>query len=81
MKKKIYILIMLITCLSIATPAMASTGPFHDTVEVASEPRPNGKGGCEQDFIITSHFFWIPYNPEKVTREVSCMQVYQGYVD
>jgi hypothetical protein len=73
MKKKIYFMIMLVTCLSIATPALAS-GPFHDTVDLSGDIYVGSDGNCYQDYYVTSHFLWIGYNKQLYSIEVSCVQ-------
>jgi hypothetical protein len=80
MKRKVYFLLMLTVCLSIATPALAA-GPLHDTVDLVGDPYPNDHGSCTQVYTVTSHFLWIPYNEQTYKIDVPCVQVYQGYVD
>lgn len=74
MKRKIYFIIMLVTCLSIATPALAA-GPFHDTVDFLGDVYVGDDGNCYQDYTVTSHFLWIGYNKKPYTIPVSCVQI------
>jgi hypothetical protein len=74
MKRKFYFIIMVVMCISIATPVFAR-GPFGDTDVPIDNPYPNDEGGCDQLVESSSHFFWIPYNVERhVVKNVSCVQ-------
>jgi hypothetical protein len=64
---------MHVTCLSIATPALAA-GPFHDTVDFLGDVYVGDDGNCYQDYTVTSHFLWIEYNVEVKPVEVPCVQ-------
>ena len=74
MKKKIYYFILLITCLSIATPAMA-TPMFGETAEPVEKIYVGDDGNCYQKYRFASHFLWIEYNVEVKPVEVPCVQI------
>lgn len=66
-------MIMLVVCVSIATPALAA-GPFNDTVELDGDVYVGEDGNCHQDYYVSSHFFWIEYDRQSYSIEVSCVQ-------
>jgi hypothetical protein len=59
MKKKIYFTIMLVTCLSIATPALANPMFGKTYTKVGSRYYDEVSGGCLQEYAVERHFFLV----------------------
>jgi hypothetical protein len=75
MKRKIYFILLIVTCVSIATPVFAAGPMFGDTHELVGDPVPNDHGSCTQEYTVSSPFLWISYNTKTYYAEdVSCLQ-------
>jgi hypothetical protein len=78
MKRKFYFMIMLVVCVSIATPALANP-MFGKTYEkVGSRYYDEASGGCLQEYAVERHFFWFSSDGGTVTLPISCDEPYYG---
>jgi hypothetical protein len=72
MKRKIYFILILVTCISIATPALARP-MFGDGVRLVGGVYPED-GNCYQNYETVTYFLWFEVGSEPGRVEVSCVQ-------